>query len=279
MAARRDASEPKHPYTRKPVRQKQMAAPKTATARSGPIPSSAPAHATGRDSFQEAPNHFAESHSGDRMKTRQITRAALGAAVAFLAACGDSTGSDDTATGVGSLSYSYSGARTGSYSANGEFQQNTTSFAKQPFAVGVRSQQAGQPTILILSYLPVTSTTGHMVLLGFPEISGTGNFDLSGANCTSLCPVGLLLFDTNPDLEEDDSQLFGFITGTVNITSNAGGHLRGTFSGTAENFAGDSVLTITNGAFDVPVRNESSLSLNRAVARPTRMLERRAKPE
>jgi len=213
------------------------------------------------------------------MNTHQIIKAALAGAVALLAACGDSTGSSNTATGSGSLSYTYTGARSGSYSANGEFQQNTTSFVKQPFAVGVRSQQAGLSAISIVSYLPVTSTTGHMVLIGIPELSGTGNIDLSGTSCSSLCPLALLLFDTNPDLEEDDSQLFGFTGGRVSVTSNSGGHLRGTFSGTAENFAGDSVITITNGAFDVPIRNESSLNLDRAVARPVRMMERRARPE
>lgn len=207
--------------------------------------------------------------------------AVLAGAVALLAACGDSTGSGSkTATGPGSLSFTYSGARAGTFSASGELQQNSTSFVKQPFAVGVRSRQGNVSAISIVSYLPVTSATGHMVLLGIPEISGTGNIDLSGDNCTSLCPVALLLYDTNPDLEEeDDSQLFGFVAGTVSVTSNSNGHLKGTFSGTAENFEGDSVLTITNGAFDVPIRSESSLSLDRAVARPTRMLERHAKPE
>ncbi|HET7464941.1 MAG TPA: hypothetical protein VFJ82_27100 [Longimicrobium sp.] len=212
------------------------------------------------------------------MKTRQIMKAALAGAVALLAACGDSTGSN-TATGAGSLSFTYSGARAGSYSASGEFQQNTTSFVKQPFAVGVRSQQGGVSAISIVSYLPVTSTTGHLVLLGIPEPAGTGSVDLSGNTCTDLCPIALIAYDTNPDLDEDASQLFGFVTGVVNITSKSNGHLRGTFSGTAENFAGDSVITITNGQFDVPIRSESSLSLDRAVARPTRMLERHAKPE
>lgn len=214
------------------------------------------------------------------MNTKQITRAALGAAVAILSACGDSTGSDNTAIGSGSLSFNYGGARTGSYSASGQFKQNGSLFVKQPFAVGIRSLQGGQSAIAIVSYQPVTSTTGNEIVIGIPEISGTGTIDLSEQGCTgTLCPLALLVFNTNPDLEEDDSKLFAVSSGTVNITSNTGGHLRGTFSGTAELFGGDSVVTITDGQFDVPVRDESSLSVTRAVERSTRMMERHAKPE
>jgi hypothetical protein len=212
------------------------------------------------------------------MSTTNILKTALAGTVALLAACGDSTGS--SAAEAGSLSFTYSGARAGSYRANGRFEPRTSSFVKQPFAVGARSSQAGISAVALLSYVPVTASTGHMLLMGLPDNSGTGSYAFGDSACSAVdasdCTFALLLFDTNPDLEEDDSQAFVFTSGTVNVTSSSGGHLRGTFSGTAETFFGDSVITVTNGGFDVPVRSESSLGLDRAAARSTRLLSRHA---
>jgi len=212
------------------------------------------------------------------MNTSTILKTALAGAVALLAACNDSTGS--TRTDPGSLSFTYTGARSGSYSVTGRYEPRTSSFAKQPFAVGARSTQVGEEAAALLSYLPVTSSTGHMLLMGLPGVTGTGTFTFDSSACgdePTVCPFALLLFDTNPDLEEDDSQVFSFSSGTVNVTSSTGGHLRGTFSGTAETFFGDSVITVTNGTFDVPVISPTALGLDRAAARSTRLLNRHAK--
>lgn len=214
------------------------------------------------------------------MRTNDLFRAALAGAVALLAACSDSTGS--TATGPGSLSFTYAGDRSGSYSANGEFKTSGSSFVKQPFAVGARGTTAVGTSIAMIAYQPVSASTGNMVLIGLPDVSGTGTFGLGDDSCAAsdlaTCPFAAILFDTNPDLEEDDSQIFAFTSGTLTVTSNTGGHLRGTFSGTAETIFADSTITVTNGAFDVPVRSQSSLSLDRAAARPVRLLDRHAKP-
>jgi hypothetical protein len=212
------------------------------------------------------------------MTTTQILKITLAGALALLAACNDTTGNGGTDTG--SLSFTYSGARAGTYSASGRFQARSTSFAKQPFAIGARSSEAGVSEVAVLSYLPVTTSTGHMLLLGLPGNSGTGSYSFDDSGCSGEdldCAFALLLFDTNPDLEEDDSQVFAFTTGTVNVTSNTSGHLRGTFSGTAETFFGDSVITVTNGSFDVPVLSGSALGLDRAAARSTRLFSRHAK--
>lgn len=212
------------------------------------------------------------------MTINQIWKTSLAGAVALLAACGDSTGGSGSSAS-GSLSFSYTGDRTGSYSASGTFKQNSTSFVKQPFAVGVRSSTVGGQGVVLVSYTPVSSATGNMLLIGIPSTAAsTASYDLADENCngtTTLCPFSLLLFDTNPDLEEDDSQVFTFTSGTLNVTSNSGSRLQGNFSGTAETLFGDSVITITNGTFDIPVRSESSLGNRVAAVR----LSRAAKPE
>jgi len=209
------------------------------------------------------------------MNTKQLWKTAIAGAAALLAACSDSTGSSGSASG--SLGFTYGGARAGSYSASGTFKQTGSSFVKQPFAVGVSSSTTAGAALAMLSYVPVTSSTGNMVLIGIPNrASGTIALD---DNCggNEICPFAAVLFGTNPDLEEDDSQIFTFTSGQVNITSNNGKRVTGTFSGTAETFLGDSVITITNGTFDMPVRSSTSLSGNRVLA-PVRLSHAR-KPE
>jgi hypothetical protein len=66
--------------------------------------------------------------------------------------------------------------------------------------------------------------------------------------------LGDVFEQQTPSLEN-----FYIITsGTAHITSVSGGRLRGTFSGTAESFFGGDVgeITITNGAFDVPLLSD-----------------------
>lgn len=209
------------------------------------------------------------------MSTTKLLKTALAGAVALLAACNDSTGG--SGTGPGSLSFNYSGDRVGGYSASGTYRPRGSSFDKVPFAVGVRSSGSD---LAVLSYQPVTSTTGNMVLLGVPGVTGTGSYSLSEEDCGTTgrpdCPLALLLFDTNPDLEEDDSQVFAFSSGTLTVTSIADGRMTGTFSGTAETFFADSVITITNGSFDLPLRSGGILATR---AKAQRLLSRHAKPE
>lgn len=208
------------------------------------------------------------------MRTTPLLKTALAGAVALLAACKDSTGND---VGPGSLSFTYAGDRAGTYTASGQYRPTSSSFQKQPFAVGVRAQQSGQNVLALLSYQPTTAATGNMVLFGLPNVTGTGSYPLADNSCnTDTCPLALLLFDTNPDLEEDNSQVFTFTSGTLNVTSSTGGRMTGSFSGTAETFFGDSVITVTGGTFDIPVRSGSFIT-NRALSKRTQ--SRHARPE
>jgi hypothetical protein len=189
------------------------------------------------------------------VRTIKLVAATL-AAVA-LAACGDSTGSNPKATS-GSLSFTYAGARSGSYSAQGTFQvQNDSMIVKQSFAAGLKVVSNGQTAMGLLSYVPVNSTTGNELIILFPGISGATSIDLDPNACTSQCPLALLAFDTDPNAAEDNSQLFFFTSGHVNVTSTSNGRMKGTFNGTAETLAGDSTITVTNGSFDVPLLNEN----------------------
>jgi hypothetical protein len=198
------------------------------------------------------------------MKTTGIAAALLAAATLALAACGDGTGS-----GVepGSLSFTYTGARSGSYSATGTIRRTSdTTFARQPFAVAAKASFQGASFVSLLSYQPVTDQTGHLVLFDLAGVTGPATFSLAPCD-TPDCPFAAIAFDTDPNAGEDDSDLYVFDSGTLAVTSVSGGHLRGTFNGTATLLLGDATITVANGTFDVPLVSPSQLpSASRASA-------------
>ncbi|HEX8906038.1 MAG TPA: hypothetical protein VF771_14415 [Longimicrobiaceae bacterium] len=209
------------------------------------------------------------------MKQTIRLAAALAAAAITLAACGDSTGNSEASPG--SLSFSYTGARSGSYSATGAFRQTSDStFAKQPFAVGARGAESGFTYISLLSYQPVTAEEGDMALFILPNVTSPATFPLSASCETADCPFAALIFDTNPDASEDDSDLYLLESGSVNVTSVSSRRMRGTFSGTATELFGDASITVTNGSFDVPLVSQGFFgAADRAVAMPKLRASRR----
>lgn len=192
------------------------------------------------------------------------------AAVLALAGCSDSTGSS-TGAASGSLSFGYTGVRSGSYSASGTLHLVTDStFTKQQFAAGIHIF-TGVDAVGLLAYSPVTGSTGHEVLMVFPYSTTSQTLDLSGAGCTTttaLCPFASIVFDSNPDLSVDGSQEFDFVSGTLQVSGVSNGRVQGTFSGTASTVGGDSVITVTNGTFDVPVLEESQFQASRSGGTP-----------
>lgn len=196
---------------------------------------------------------------------------ALAVAALTLSGCGDSTGSG---VKTGSLSFSYSGARSGSYNASGEYRPTATSFARQPFAVGSKGVQNGVAFISVLSYQPVTTTTGHVVIMLLPTVTAPATLSLDASCDTDQCPLAGVVFDTDPDVAEDESNLYVFDSGTLQVTSVSSGRITGTFSGTATEILSDSSITVTNGAFDVPLVSQRVLG-NRMVSVPQLRAARR----
>jgi hypothetical protein len=201
------------------------------------------------------------------MKTGLL--AALAAATVVLAGCKDSTGSGgDIASG--SLAFGYAGARSGAFSTSGGVRaQNGGGFTKEQFATGVRFTDPGGTSMGIIGYLPVTASTGHEVVFAFPGVTAGQSLVLTD-NCTSgACALGVVVFDTDPDLEEDDSDPFFFTSGTLQVTSVSGSRITGTFSGTAEDIEGTRTITVSAGTFDVPLVDQSRFPApDRSAPRP-----------
>lgn len=201
------------------------------------------------------------------MKTRLLT--ALAAATLAMAGCKDSTGSTKSEITSGSLAFGYTGARSGSYSASGVLHPTSTSFTKESFAAGIKLVQNGTNFVGLIAYVPVTASTGNEVIVLFPSVAAGKDVNLSDSCAGSDCPIAAIAFDTDPDLEEDDSDPFFFTTGTLHVTSSSGGRISGTFSGTAEDFDGTRTITVTGGTFDVPLLEQSQLpSASRSAPTP-----------
>lgn len=206
------------------------------------------------------------------MKTTGCLAAALSAAAIALSACGDSTGS---AVASGSLAFGYTGARSGSYSATGSFRRTSDStFARQPFAVGARGTESGVSFVSLLAYQPVSTTTGDLVLFLLPNVTGPTTLDLSPGCAAAECPLAAIVFDTDSQASQDESEFYAFESGTLEVTSVSGGRMRGTFSGKATQFLGGESVTVAGGTFDVPLVSQGFLGASRAVATPLRATPR-----
>jgi predicted small secreted protein len=200
------------------------------------------------------------------MKTGLLT--ALAAATVVLAGCKDSTGSGgDIASG--SLAFGYAGARSGAFSTSGGVRaQNGGGFTKEQFATAVKFTDPDGTSVAMVAYLPVTASTGHEVVFAFASATAGQSLALTD-DCITACALGIVVFDTDPDLEEDDSEAFFFTSGTLQVASVSGGRIRGTFSGTAEDLEGTRTITVSAGTFDVPLVDQSRFPApDRSAPRP-----------
>lgn len=184
-----------------------------------------------------------------------MKKALIAAAAALsLAACGgDSTGSDKAS---GSLSFSYSGARSGSYSASGKYEElNGNSFTKREFAVATTDNSSGTPAIAMLSYNPVSSTRGDLTLFAFTRPNSAGTIAVDDDNCVSDdCPLGLFAFNVNPDVSSTTGETYYYLTkGTISVTAISSSNVSGTFQGKAVDLDSGDTLRVTNGSFNVPI--------------------------
>lgn len=191
---------------------------------------------------------------------RRIVGMALAAAAALAGCNGDAT--SFTPIDPGSLAFSYEGARTGTYAANGSFTANNGNTVQAlPFAAGVKLNDPVAGRIFgIIAYLPVTSTTGHQVTFLLPETAAGKTLSLTETCPTPVfCPGGLLAYDYNLAVPSQEPDTFVFTSGTLTITSLAGGRMTGTFSGVAADSAGIRVVNVTGGTFDVPLVDDERL--------------------
>jgi hypothetical protein len=181
-------------------------------------------------------------------KTR--TCLAAGAAALTLGCAGDA--SPPNTAGV--VSFSYSGAASGTFNATGSQPASAAEFETKPWGAG--HLFTGGDGSSVTSVAPRNSTTHDYLVVLIPANSpSTSQIDFDNCTANVCASVFFVLARANASdaVFEQDCYLQ---TGSITITSVTSSRMQGTFSGngTCETQAGaTSSVVVTNGAFDVPI--------------------------
>ena len=174
-------------------------------------------------------------------------RLVVAASLALLAGC-----SSDKTTGTGqlsgTLSFTYSGATSGTFNASGAFNPGT--FETVQWAAGSRDD--ANDFMYVGAAVPRTSTSHDFFAV---EIEGDAVGSYSAAtNCSTNCAFVDIAFGANNSGSGLPLFLCFLEAGTVTITEITATRVRGTFSGTGSCLPpmGSAVaFTVTGGTFDV----------------------------
>lgn len=213
------------------------------------------------------------------IRSRRLAVLSL-AAAAVLGACKDSTGpKKSTDNTVGTASFQYTGFTSGSFSASGA--PPTSSVGQPQFAAAQRTDVGGEGIILLFGVQPTSNGRSSVLQLEMAEPSGPAALSLADTcgTSTSVAGCAFALVGFNIDVTTTDSvpgeQIFATDAGTVQITQISTTRVKGTFTAHATDDNGHTI-TITGGAFDVPIVSTDNPSFGRQAAGPS--LSRLAPP-
>jgi len=174
------------------------------------------------------------------------SRVFVGVLLAAAAGCGDGTGPGAL---NGSLSFSHSGATSGTFTASGSVLVADPEAAT--WAAGARDD--ANESIAIAANIARPSNTFDDIIIDFPQLTpGT----VTVAN-------GAHVVITFGQTQSGSATWFCDLTaGSVVVTSVSSSRVRGSFSGTGDCLGatgGPVSFTVTNGSFDVPLIDISDL--------------------
>jgi len=205
--------------------------------------------------------------SGRRTHAALRLAVALGVALTLAACDGGGPGDPNPPETGGTVSFTFSGDQSGSFSAAGMRQGSPENPAFGTWAAAGWSQEEQQ--LAVAAFRGRTAPAGDWFVLGLGNTTGTGTVTLDGAPCLEGeedgCAMGILGFDVREPGEFDptNDRVYAILSGTVTITTFTADRLRGTFSGTAvhllDHFTSapePRTLTIAGGSFDVPLIRE-----------------------
>lgn len=179
----------------------------------------------------------------------QLNRLVVGASLALLASCKDSSTGP---TGFsGTVSFTYSGAISGNFTATGVMPAAQGAMETSAWAAGEVSTVDG--VTYVASATPRNATSHDF--FGFYVERTTPGSSSASDTCTSNCAFVAFEFGMQNGTGNTWLQLCSLTAGTVTITEISGSRVKGTFSGTGECVAPNSstpqAFTVTNGTFDV----------------------------
>jgi hypothetical protein len=177
------------------------------------------------------------------------------AATSFALGCGDSGSGSPTGptAGSGSVSFNFTGAVSGNYSASGAVQVNQITGAQfGTWAAGGR--EGGE--LAVVAFRARTNPRGDFFGLFVEGITGPRTVSIT-EDCETNCAE--VVFVTNMSITGTDQtfeRICVLLTGSVTVSSISAQRAQGTFSGQGEcvNMAfEEEPFAITNGTFDVPI--------------------------
>lgn len=184
------------------------------------------------------------------------------ALLAALAGCGGD-GPTEPAAIAGSMSFTYSGAASGSFAVSGDPRPGGDG------ATGLWFN--GPPRMLFVGGVKMHSATrGTFMDLMLPDVTAPRSFSLDDEACLdfdAVCPVVIFAPDVavgQPSLSPETGieEAYFFTSGTVVVTSVSGSRVSGTFAGTAETTplqGASKSIAVSNGKFDVEIRSLQGL--------------------
>jgi hypothetical protein len=172
-----------------------------------------------------------------------------------LTACGkdDPVGPDPK----GTLSFTYSGDISGTFSASGEPKPDAGDFPQTEFAAA----QAENGNVLIIGLRPTQQPKFDYFGIALEGVTSPKTVQVCAQPTGGACPAVFYLRGFNGNGDTFD-QAYVFTSGSVTISEINAERVRGSFQGTAIFISGSGqpsfgrTITVTNGQFDVPVRND-----------------------
>ena len=173
-----------------------------------------------------------------------------------LAACGD----DDDPIGpepTGSLSFTFSGDTSGTFSVSGEPKLNSSGFPQNEFAVA--SVEAGE--VFVGGFRP-RGPNFDLFGIGLEGVTGPRTVNVCPQPTGGTCPVVFFLTGIS-ETTEAPSRVYVLTSGSVTVSEMNAERVRGTFQGTGiyidpttnqPNFT--RTITISNSQFNAPVMND-----------------------
>jgi hypothetical protein len=174
-----------------------------------------------------------------------------------LAACGN-----DDPTGpskVGSLSFTYSGDISGTFAVSGEANPDDGDFPRNEFAAA----QVENGEVFIFGVRPTQQPKFDYFGIALEGVTGPRTIQVCPLPAEN-CPAVFFLRGFNGNGDTFD-QAYVFVSGSVTISHMSAERVRGSFQGTAIFISGagqpdfSRTITVTNGQFDVPVRDDLDL--------------------
>lgn len=185
----------------------------------------------------------------------RLHRLTVTGSLVLLIACGDD--GPTTVTGLnGALSFTYSGAVSGTFNATGQMPTSPTAQETSAWAAGEVITTGTDAGTYAVAASPRTGGTYDLVVVVANRTNaGTATIDFD--NCTDdVCSGVSFIIGQETGTGSGFDQLCGLASGTVVITEVTSSRIIGTFSGAGSCFSEggtETAFTVTNGSFNVPI--------------------------